>query len=90
MAYEKVNPNFQFGGHWFSKKRYGICIIQGARYPLERGDPPRIVYKPDAEPAETADPLDWDALFKDYLYWRERYRQQGYTHTRYEVFLNRR
>lgn len=88
MAYQKVIPNFQFGGHWFSKERFGLCTLNGHRYPFETAEK-RIVKNPQSEPAETADPCDWEVLQPEYEYWRNRYLAQGYTHMRYEVFLGR-
>ena len=87
-AYEHVNPNFCFAGHWFSKKRFGIVIINGARYPFETAVN-RVVKTPSIEPDSTADPLDWEVLQADYEYWRRRYHQQGFTGIRFETYLGR-
>ena len=88
MAYDKVNPNFMFGGHWFSKERFGIVMLKGARFPFERAEK-RIVEHPQAEPDSTADPLDWEVLQEKYEYWRERFLKQGFTGMRFDAFIPR-
>ena len=88
MAYEHVNPNFCFGGHWFSKDRFGIVILNGKRYPFDR-EQKRVVETPQSEPDSTADPLDWDILQAEYEYWRYRYRKQGFYGVRFDGLLGR-
>lgn len=86
MAYEKVNPNFSFGGHWFSKERFGIVLHKSKRYPFER-EKSRVVESPPSEPDSTADPLDWGVLQAEYEYWRKRYISQGFTGIRFDSFI---
>lgn len=95
MAYEKVNPNFSFGGHWFSKNRYGTCMYKGEIRaceidPTENRRVVRVVDNPQSEPDHTADECDWDKLQPDYEYWRLTFFKQGFYHTRFEAFLGER
>ena len=76
MAYDHVNPNFHYGGQWFSKKRYGICYWQGKRFPWNIAEQ-RMVDQPLSED-NSFDPVDWTQLMDEYLYWKARYAKQGY------------
>lgn len=76
-AYHHVNPNWPFGGHWFSKERFGKVVWKGAVLPWERATQ-RVVSDAASEPADTADPVDWTGpLMDEYLYWRQRFHAQG-------------
>lgn len=76
MAYQHVNPNFNYGGVWFSKLRYGICYHQGKKYPWHVAEQ-RMIDKLQEETG-SYDPVDWPSLMADYLYWRMRFSKQGY------------
>lgn len=87
MAYEKTIPNFNYGGHWFSKERYGTCYHKGRRLVLELGTN-KLISDTSGLPDSTADPVDWNILQRTYRYWRMRFYKQGFYHTRYEAFIN--
>ena len=77
LAWERVIPNWRFGGHWFSKERYGLCLHMGGHSLLRReGHVP--IEDVAAEAVNGADPWDWEANYPAYLYWRSRYGKQGY------------
>lgn len=75
LAYQQVNPNFPFGGQWFSKERYAIVWHKGRRWPFHVADK-RLIESPRSEP-DSYDPVDWSELMEKYLYWRSRYQKQG-------------
>lgn len=76
MAYLLVNPNWPYGGQWFSKQRYGKCFAGGQMFPWHIQES-RAVKQPGAE-KNTFDQVDWEKLMPDYLYWRMRFQKQGW------------
>lgn len=75
-AWQKVNPNFAWGGCFYSKDRYGMVIMNGQRFPFHR-ETRTVVRQPDPADTTTYDPVDWDEIQIDYEYWRGRYKKQG-------------
>ena len=88
MAYTETLPNFLFGGHWFSKKRFGIVNMNGQRFPFDSAEK-RVVKEPQNEPDSTADPVDWEKLQPRYERLRKKYHTYGYFGLRYEAFMPR-
>lgn len=80
-AYMHVNPNYPWAGSWYSKKRFGTVYINGRPHPIELSSR-RIISESDPADESTWDPVDWEALQKDYLYWRNRYAAQGHDYFR--------
>ena len=82
MALDHVLPNFRFGQHFYSKARYGIFVTAGCR----RVVLDQATMQPPDPDDQTWDPVDWDLLLDDFIYWRKRYRLQGFDNTRLDNF----